>query len=100
MSSKRSKYGTCPLCHRTLDLTFHHLIPKKLHRRTHYRKNYSKETLNQGIDICRKCHSGLHAIYSEVELGKRFNTIEAITADEALQKHFAWVAKQRVQLRN
>ena len=38
----------CKLCARIRPLEFHHLIPKKVHRRTFYRKNYSRDQLNIG----------------------------------------------------
>ena len=94
--TNRPKQGPCPLCHRTCALTFHHLIPRKLHRRTHFRKNYSKDQLNVGINICRQCHSGIHKQYDEMQLGKQFTTLEALRADEQLQRHFEWVSKQKI----
>lgn len=83
------------MCGRESSLTFHHLIPKKLHRRKFYRKNYTKAELNQGIDICRLCHNGIHDLYDEMTLAKRFASLELLQSDEALAKHFEWVAKQR-----
>lgn len=85
----------CPLCQRQTALTFHHLIPKKVHARNFFKKKYSKFELREGIDICRKCHDGLHDLYDEMTLGKQFDTLELIQSDPALTKHFAWVAKQR-----
>jgi len=87
---------TCPLCRREVALTFHHLIPKKVHGRNFFQKKYSKSELRSGIDICRKCHDGIHDFYDEMALGKNLSTLEAIQSDPALAKHFAWVAKQRV----
>ncbi|MFC4698718.1 hypothetical protein ACFO4O_00905 [Glaciecola siphonariae] len=84
------------LCNRVLHLTFHHLIPKKMHRRTFFKKHYKKSELAQGIDICRQCHDGIHKTYTEMELAKHLNTFEAIKDDEKLSSYFAWVAKQKV----
>lgn len=47
--------------------------------------------------ICRRCHSGLHKLYDEMTLAKQFNTLEALRNDPALQKHCAWVAKQKIR---
>lgn len=91
----RIKHGECELCKRQLSLTFHHLIPKKMHRRTHFKKAYSKVALSAGINICRRCHSGIHRLYDETTLAKQFNTLEALRADEAVAKHCAWAAKQK-----
>ncbi len=86
----------CPLCQREISLTFHHLIPKKVHGRNYFQKKFKKAELRAGIDICRKCHDGIHDLYDEMQLGKAFNTLELIQEDAALAKHFAWVAKQRI----
>ena len=93
----REKFGRCPLCERECLLTFHHLIPRKLHRRTHFKKNFSKDELNRGIDICRRCHSGIHSLYDEMTLGKRFWNVHLLLADDALRRHFRWVSKQKVR---
>lgn len=93
--AKRDKFGTCPLCGREITLTFHHLIPKTLHKNKWFKKNFTKEEMNDGIDICRKCHSGIHDLYDEKTLGKEFNTLESIENDPAIQKHCAWVSKQK-----
>ena len=89
------RQGKCPFCERTLSLTFHHLIPKKVHRRVHFKKRFDKETLNQGIRICRDCHKGIHKRYTEMELAKDLNTPERLREDPDLARHFAWVAKQK-----
>ena len=96
--SKRLATGYCPLCHRYTRLTFHHLIPKKMHRRNYFRKHFSKTELNEGIAICRKCHDGIHRFYSEMELAKHLNTLTRLKDDEKLARHFEWVAKQAIQL--
>ena len=96
-SSKRLKHGQCPFCRRETALTFHHLLPKKMHRRTYFRKNFSKAELNRGIDICRLCHSGIHNHYNEMTLAKQFSSLEQLMNDEALQKHFHWVSKQKIK---
>jgi len=95
LKSHNNTLQACPLCGRNTPLTFHHLIPKKMHRRTYFRKNYDKTTLNQGIYICRMCHSGIHKLYDEMTLAKRFNSFALLAADPALQKHCQWVARQK-----
>ncbi len=93
------KHGICPLCGRECTLTFHHLIPRKLHRRTFYKKNFSKAELSRGIEICRKCHSGIHDLYDEMTLAREYDSFERIQSDAALSRHFGWVAKQKVKNR-
>ena len=70
--------------------------PRKMHRHTHFRKHYNKEQLNQGINICRQCHSGIHRQYDEMQLAKTRNTLETLLNDEVLTRHFDWVSKQKV----
>jgi len=95
--AKNAKHGNCPLCKRDVHLTFHHLIPRKVHRRAHFKKHFDKTSLNLGIDICRQCHSGIHKAYDEMALAKTFNTIEKLRTDEVLSRHFDWVSKQKVR---
>ena len=92
-----AKHGICCFCQRETDLTFHHLIPRKVHRRSHFKKNFNKEELNVGIDVCRQCHRVIHKSYNEMELAKSFNTIEKITAEPLLTKQFQWLAKQKIK---
>ncbi|MEM7193858.1 MAG: HNH endonuclease [Pseudomonadota bacterium] len=87
----------CELCLQKRSLTFHHLIPRKLHRRSHFRKHYSRDTLNNGIFICRICHRGLHRLHDEMTLGKAFNSIGKILGDDAVARHIRWSAKQKSQ---
>ena len=85
----------CQLCQRLVPLTFHHLIPRKVHRRTYFRKHYDKAGLNTGIWVCRRCHKGIHRLYDEMTLAKQFSNLDALKNDPTMQKHIAWVAKQK-----
>ena len=93
--SPRRKHGPCALCQRETTLTFHHLIPRKMHRRARFRKEHEREALNRGIDICGRCHKGVHRLHDEMTLGRDLNTLEALAADPAVARHVAWVAKQK-----
>jgi hypothetical protein len=93
--NRREKFGECSLCGRVCRLTFHHLIPKKLHRRVYFKKNFSRDELNRGIDACRLCHDGIHAYYDEMTLAKSFADCEALRKDPRLVKHFEWASRQR-----
>lgn len=95
LNRSRSRPGRCPFCTREMPLTFHHLIPKKVHRRKRFKRTYSREALARGIFICRRCHDGIHDRYSEMELAKHLNTPEALAGDPRLKRHFDWVARQR-----
>lgn len=90
--------GTCRLCGRVTELTFHHLIPRKLHRRSRFRKHYSHAALLEGIELCRLCHKGLHRLYDEMTLARHLSTLSALRRDPKIQRHVAWVRKQRAGL--
>ena len=91
----RLKHGACALCGRVTRLTFHHLIPRKMHRRPRFRKRHSREELARGIDLCPRCHRGLHRLHDEMTLASSLNTLEALRGDEAVARHVAWVARQK-----
>ena len=95
--TRQTRHGPCPFCGRKLPLTFHHLIPKKLHRRARFRKSYSRDKLNLGVDICRQCHDGIHERYDEMRLYREFDAPEKIAADPELARYFQWVARQKVR---
>ena len=91
----RLKHGPCALCRRDTALTFHHLIPRKMHRRARFRKAWTREELNRGVDVCGRCHKGLHRLHDEMTLGTELNTLDALASDPAVARHVAWVAKQK-----
>lgn len=94
MASK-TKPGPCSLCGRISALTFHHLIPRKVHRRNFFRKRIDPERLQQGVAVCRDCHNGIHRLHDEMTLAKQLNTLEALRDDPALRRHVQWVSRQR-----
>ena len=88
--------SSCALCAREIALTFHHLIPRETHHRAWFRARYTKDQMHtHGIWICRACHDGLHDLYDELTLARRFSTLDALRADEAVMRHAGWVARQR-----
>jgi 5-methylcytosine-specific restriction endonuclease McrA len=87
--------GECALCGRDTILTFHHLIPRKVHRRPRFRKRFDRETLQRGIAVCQLCHKGIHRLYDEMTLANDLSSLEALANDPALRRHVAWVRKQR-----
>lgn len=90
------KVTQCQLCQRECALTFHHLIPRKMHRRTYFKKHYDKVMLQQGVLLCRLCHKGIHTLYDEMTLAKQLNTLAQLKADDSIKQHVDWVKKQRI----
>lgn len=93
--SPRGKFGHCELCGCERPLTFHHLIPRKLHRRVFFKKNFTRGQLNRGIGICRMCHDGIHDRFDEMTLARNYHTVALLRADEQIARHIAWSARQK-----
>jgi hypothetical protein len=94
-STRRAVEGPCPFCGRRLALTFHHLVPRKMHRRPRFRRRYTREELARGIYVCRDCHDFIHRTYCEKDIAGRLSTPQALVEDPILQRHFRWLRRQR-----
>lgn len=89
--------ASCALCQRVAPLQFHHLIPRKNHRKPWFVRNFTREEmLQRGAMLCRLCHRFIHRQYDEQTLGRRFNTVAALLADPNVQKHVAWARRQKI----
>ena len=44
------------------------------------------------MGLCRPCHSQLHALLTEKELEREWNTLERLRAHPELMKFAAWIA--------
>lgn len=87
--------GFCEFCNRLKELTFHHFIPKTLHKNKLFLKLFSKEYMKtHGIDLCKECHYTVHHFWDEKTLGKEYNTKEKIVNDPKFKKYLKWVMKQ------
>lgn len=87
----------CELCQREAPLTFHHLIPRKVHRRPRFKKQYSPEQLQQGIWLCYPCHRAVHKFHDEMTLGQELNSLEKLLADPDVERHISWAKKQKIR---
>lgn len=97
MSERGSRtVGECELCYRETDLTFHHLIPRRNHRKTRYRRAFSLEYMqSHGLWLCALCHSQIHRFYSHDELGWTLNSREALLQRPEIRRFVRWARKQR-----
>jgi hypothetical protein len=88
--------GTCELCEREKPTTFHHLIPRRVHRIKRFKKMFTKAQMNEGVDLCKLCHDGIHDIIpEEKDLATHYNTKEKLLAHEGIAKHVEWAKKQK-----
>jgi septin family protein len=82
----------CELCERENLLTFHHLITVCLHTNKWFKKNYTREELKKGINICKEdCHKEIHKLITEKEMGRSFNTLEKLKRHPKIKKYIKWV---------
>lgn len=95
MTKSAHYHDVCVLCGSDKLITFHHLIPKSCHRNKWFRKNFEKTDMQErGIYLCRQCHSFIHKQYSEKVLGREFNTLAMLLANDKVQNFIAWKKKQ------
>jgi hypothetical protein len=72
----------CPLCKRpNLHPSDHHLVPRS--------RGGTEKT-----NICQDCHDAIHETFSNKELERTYNTVEALLAHPILAKTIAFIAKQ------
>lgn len=86
------------LCERQLELTFHHLIPRSLHKKNRIKKRFSKQQRQEGIWVCRSCHDAIHCFISNKALATEYNSLEALKTNERIAKHCAWAKKQNISV--
>ncbi|QDT16239.1 hypothetical protein CA12_23390 [Alienimonas californiensis] len=75
----------CVLCRHEYDrakLTKHHLVPKS---------RGGTET----VLLCRPCHKTVHATFTEKELERDYDTVEALRNAEALHGWISWIRKRK-----
>ena len=97
MPSDGAETDVCELCGRRQPLTFHHLIPRHVHRKRRFRQRFGlREMRERGLYLCRLCHHGIHdLIPDEKLLAQDYHSRELLLAHEGLQRHIAWVRKQK-----
>ena len=82
---------TCALCEReNCAVTGHHLIPRMRHNKKVKRETTSEER-NHKVPFCRPCHDQMHALFTEKELERDYNTVEKLKAQPEVQAWIAWV---------
>jgi hypothetical protein len=88
----------CKLCRRLTKrgTTEHHLIPRTCHTNKWFKRRYTREQMNQTISVCRDCHRAIHDLVpDEKQLGRDFNTLDLLLANEQIAKFVTWVRKRR-----
>jgi len=98
--------GTCELCSRQQQLTFHHLIPRETHSTWIKRKRLpdgvsgdaTSHWLNlYGTMVCRQCHSHIHHSEPNISLAKDYNTLEKLREHDKIQRWIVWASSQKTR---
>lgn len=87
--------SNCGFCDRVKELSFHHYIPKTLHKNKWFIKNFDKFYMRtHGVDLCKQCHKNIHVFFTEKELGKYYNTKDKLLATDKVKNFLKWIKKQ------
>jgi hypothetical protein len=90
----------CELCDSEDKLSFHHLVPKKMHGRTYIEKNFPDTDLNSyGTMLCSPCHKMLHRKIDHRTLALDYNTLEKLKEHPGLKIFIAFRKKSNKQKR-
>ena len=84
--------GNCAICGREETLTRHHLIPRTRHSNKRNKRDFERAVVRQVVGICRSCHSQIHALLSEKQLEREFNTIAKLKAHPGVARFAEWIA--------
>ena len=88
LSAFAAELKTCPLCMRQIPPELesrHHLVPKL---------KGGKTTPANIVVLHAACHQKIHAVFSEAELARDYDSIEALLTDERVVKFANWIAKR------
>lgn len=87
LNLEEDSLGECPLCKREMlkskKVSKHHLVPKS---------HKGKDTLYLH-DIC---HQKIHSVFTEKQLAKEYNNVEALLLNQEIQKFVDWVKKKPI----
>jgi hypothetical protein len=75
----------CPIClheYALAETSKHHVVPKS---------RGGRETER----LCHPCHKQIHALFSEKELERQYNTIDALLEADAMKRWARWIRKRK-----
>ncbi len=81
----------CELCGAEEATSFHHFIPRTLHSNKWFKKRFTRPQMQQGLNLCKTCHSAVHdLIPDEKELGRHYYTKEKLLAHPQVANYVEW----------
>ncbi len=81
----------CALCGREEEVTRHHLVPRCRHANKRNKREFDRATVRQTAPFCRPCHRQVHAVLTEKELEREWNTVEKLRAHPEIARFLAWI---------
>lgn len=97
---KPIKPDCCETCGRSIELSFHHLIPKKVHNKPTIQKLHAEKSLDHyGIWMCKDCHKKIHRLYDHKTLAEEYYTLKRLKSSAEFRKFIAWVRKQKKRVK-
>lgn len=85
---------SCVFCFSPEKLSFHHLIPKKMHTKTYIKKQFPETDLNTyGITLCASCHKMVHRKINHRDLALKYNTLDKLLLHSEIKKFVAFRMK-------
>ena len=87
MRREEPSHERCALCGREVPahlITQHHLRPKEKGGKAEDR-----------AAMCRPCHKQLHAMFSNNDLAKLYDSVEALRGAPVLQPFLRWIRRQK-----
>lgn len=82
------------MCGRRGAVDFHHLIPRRNHANKWFRKRFSREQMAAGIHVCGDCHRAIHKFIDHKQLGRHYNTADALRAHPRMAEFLRWVSRR------
>jgi len=74
-----------------------------MHSNKWFKKNFTRDRMMEGLEICRDCHSAIHQAIEEKSLARNYNTLEALRSHPEVSKFIDWVSNKdtnRVPMRS
>tara|TARA_B100000809_G_C14722472_1_gene381914 strand:+ start:43 stop:354 length:312 start_codon:yes stop_codon:yes gene_type:complete len=95
MRGKNKNKDKCELCGRAdTTQTFHHLVPKKLHKKNVIVDLFPDVDLNAyGIMVCSPCHKMIHKKINHLDLATEYYSLEKLKTHLELSKFIAFQQK-------
>lgn len=97
---KPEKPECCETCGRSVVLSFHHLIPKKVHNKSSIKRIHLDINFDHyGIWVCRDCHKKIHKLYDHRTLGEEYYNLKLLNSSVEFRKFLSWVRKQKKRVK-